>query len=154
MPAPLVVRCYDAAYAPEVQKFHLVLEDVSASHVQATVWPLPPVEAQCVQAIDCLAQLHAHWWDHASLAQDMGARPTEASMQQAFRRVEQTLPGFLDFLGDRLSKERRAVYERTLRVAPLLPWPRVSPGSRRTWYCSWHSRSGPTGGRWNSSSDN
>jgi len=120
MPAPLVVRCYDAVYAPEAKKFHLVLEDVSASHVQATVWPLPPVESQCVQAIDCLAQLHAHWWDHASLAQDMGARPTEASIQQAFRRVEQILPGFLDFLGDRLSQERRAVYEQALRVAPIL----------------------------------
>jgi hypothetical protein len=41
MPAPLVVRCYDAVYAPEAKKFHLVLEDVSASHVQATVWPVP-----------------------------------------------------------------------------------------------------------------
>ena len=45
MPAPLVVRCYDAVYAPEAKKFHLVLEDVSASHVQATVWPVPPVES-------------------------------------------------------------------------------------------------------------
>ena len=40
MPAPLVVRCYDAGYAPEAKKFHLVLEDVSASHVQATVWQI------------------------------------------------------------------------------------------------------------------
>ncbi len=120
MLAPLVVRCYDAVYAPETQKFHLVLEDMSASHFQATIWPLPPLQAQCVQAIDGLAQLHAHWWDHAGLAQDMGARPTEASMQQGFHWVEHTLPEFLDFLGDRLSRQRRAVYEHVLRVAPLL----------------------------------
>ena len=120
MPTLLVVRCYDAVYAPEAQKFHLVLEDVSASHFQATTRPLPPVESQCVQAIDGLARLHAHWWDDTSLAQDMGARPTETSIQQAFHRVEQTSPGFLDFLGDRLSRERRTVYEQALRVAPIL----------------------------------
>jgi hypothetical protein len=84
MPVPLVVCRYGAVYAPEAKKFHLVLEDVSASHLQATVWPLPPVESQCVQAIKCLAQLHAHWWDHTSLAQDMGARPTEIFIQRSF----------------------------------------------------------------------
>jgi len=47
MPAPLVGRCYDAVYAPEAKTFRLVLEDVSASHVQATSWPVPPVESQC-----------------------------------------------------------------------------------------------------------
>jgi hypothetical protein len=39
MPEPPVVRCYDAVYAPEAKKFHLVLEDVSASHFQ-TGWPV------------------------------------------------------------------------------------------------------------------
>jgi hypothetical protein len=120
MPAPLVVRCYDAVYAPEAQKFHLLLEDVSTSHGQATVWPLPPVESQCVQAIDCLAQMHAHWWDHVGLAQDIGARPTAASIQHGLRWVEHTRPGFLDFLGDRLSRQRRAVYDQVLQVAPAL----------------------------------
>jgi Ecdysteroid kinase-like family len=119
MPDPPVVRCYDAVYAPEAQKFHLVLEDVSASHFQ-TGWPVPPPQPQCAQAIDCLAKLHAHWWDHASLPQVVGARPTAASVQQLFSGVEHTLPGFLDFLGDRLSGTRCAVYAQALRVAPPL----------------------------------
>ena len=83
-PASLVVRCYDAVYAPEAKKVHLVLEDVSTSPFQATVWPLSPVESRCVQAINCLAQLHAHWWDHTSLAQHMGARPTEIFIRDLF----------------------------------------------------------------------
>jgi hypothetical protein len=85
MPAPLVVCRYGTVYAPEAKKFHLVLEDVSASHFQATVRLLPPVESQCVQAINCLAQLHVHWWDYTSLAQDMGSRPTEIFVQRSFQ---------------------------------------------------------------------
>ena len=119
MPDPPVVRCYDAVYVPEAQKFHLVLEDLSASHFQ-TDWPVPPLQPHCAQAIDCLAKLHAHWWDHASLTQAVGARPTAASVQQCWHWAEHTVPGFLDFLGDRLSGARRAVYEQALRVAPTL----------------------------------
>jgi thiamine kinase-like enzyme len=81
---------------------------------------VPPTQLLCEQVIDCLAKLHAYWWDHARLAQDIGARPTQASVEQAFRWAEQTLPEFLDFLGDRLSRERRAVYDQVLEAASTL----------------------------------
>jgi thiamine kinase-like enzyme len=116
MPDPPAVRCYDAAYSPEAKKFHLLLGDLSASHFQAG-WPVPPTQPLREQVIDCLAKLHVYRWDHTRLAQDIGARPTETSVQQAFRRVEQTLPEFLDFLGDRLSRERRAIYDQVLHAA-------------------------------------
>lgn len=60
--AHLVPRCYDAAYAEESGQFQLLLEDVSEMHYQ-TEWPLPPDLSACEQAIDCLATLHAHWWN-------------------------------------------------------------------------------------------
>jgi hypothetical protein len=77
MPDPPVVRCYDAVYVPEVRKFHLLLEDLSASHVQ-TDWPVPPLQPHGAQVIERLATLRAHWWDHAGLTQVVGARPTAA----------------------------------------------------------------------------
>ncbi len=119
MPDPPAVRSYDAAYSPEAKKFHLLLEDLSASHFQ-TGWPVPPTQLLCEQVIDCLAKLQAYWWDHARLAQDIGARPTQGSVEQAFRWAEQTLPEFLGFLGDRLSRERRAVYDQVLEAASTL----------------------------------
>jgi hypothetical protein len=119
MPNPPTVRCYDAACSPAAKKFHLLLEDLSASHFQ-TEWPMPPTQLLCEHVIDSLAKFHAYWWDHARLTQEIGVRPTETSMQRDFRWMEQTLPAFLDFLGDRLSRERRAIYDQVLQAASTL----------------------------------
>jgi hypothetical protein len=119
-----IVRCYDAAYQADPAAFHLLLEDLSQTHFQ-TPWPLPPLQPQCEQAVDCLAELHTHWWEHSRFGQDIGQNWSEADERESFRYLEQTLPRFIDFLGDRLSVVRRNLYEKVLPTLLALTLPRL-----------------------------
>jgi hypothetical protein len=42
MSARVVPRCFEALWEPDTKAWHLVLEDLTDSHVIATAWPLPP----------------------------------------------------------------------------------------------------------------
>src|SRR6516225_7915608 len=43
----LVPRCFDAVFDSETKEWHLLLEDLTDTHVIATTWPLPPSFEQC-----------------------------------------------------------------------------------------------------------
>ncbi|MBP6788035.1 MAG: phosphotransferase [Candidatus Promineofilum sp.] len=64
--APLV-RCYDAAYSEALRRYHLLLDDVSPTHVTAA--DKPPTLAYGLALAEGLAALHAHWWGAARLAE-------------------------------------------------------------------------------------
>lgn len=63
--APLL-RCYDAAWSPELMRYHILLDDVSATHVEARGQE-PTLEYGLALA-EALATLHARWWGAAGLA--------------------------------------------------------------------------------------
>lgn len=113
-PAGPLLRCFDAGQSPQTKAWHLLLEDVTNSHHIATEWPLPPTEPQCRAIVGVLARFHAAWWDARQ------AEPNMALMRDLYQR----LPGFLanlsDRLGDRLSADRRRIYERFLAAPPHL----------------------------------
>jgi aminoglycoside phosphotransferase (APT) family kinase protein len=75
---------------------------------------VPPPEPLCIAALECLARLHAAWWAHPRLGQDIGDALTEAALLELVMRVEQTVERFVAFLGDRLPLARRRVYDRLL----------------------------------------
>jgi hypothetical protein len=64
--APLL-RCYDAAYSQAEQCYHLLLQDVTATHVVG--WKKGPSLGYVQALADGLAAMHAHWWGSARLAQ-------------------------------------------------------------------------------------
>jgi hypothetical protein len=64
--APLI-RCYDAVYSEAKQRYHLLLDDVSESHVEAAQ-KAPTLEYGLALA-EGLAVLHAHWWGAQRLAE-------------------------------------------------------------------------------------
>lgn len=113
------IRCFAAAHAPASGAWHLLLEDVADTHTQ-TPWPVPPSQGVCEQAVDALAALHAHWWDHPRLEQDLGAPITAADVRRGIAEADRLVRGLLEFLGDRLSPDRRRVYERALAALPAL----------------------------------
>ena len=43
----LVPRCFEAHWDATTDQWHLLLEDLTDTHVIATVWPLPPTSEQC-----------------------------------------------------------------------------------------------------------
>ncbi|MBX3015186.1 MAG: DUF1679 domain-containing protein [Caldilineaceae bacterium] len=128
--AEQTVRCYDAQYASHPARFHLLLADMSATHTHAHP-PLPPTFDQLAQAVDCLAGLHAYWWDHPRFAQEIQPRyrQTEAAWCQVW---EAQLAGYLDFLGERLSNQRRTLYQTILPQVITLLVQREQSGRHRT----------------------
>jgi hypothetical protein len=123
-PSPPTVRCYDAAFSPATGHGHLLLDDWAKTHSHPT-WPLPPSVACCEQAVDALALLHAQWWDHPDLGQEIGTVLTESAVVEMMAGIAQQFARFADFLGDRLSGERRRVYEAVLSSS-LRPWKRLA----------------------------
>lgn len=108
-----LIRCYDAAYSSESGKSHLLLDDLSETHFQPES-PLPPSQLYCELAVECMAQLHAHWWEHPRLGKKIGKLFDESELSDFVGEVEKNVTGFMNFLGDGLSVERRRIYDRLL----------------------------------------
>jgi hypothetical protein len=85
--APLI-RCYDGIYSEERRCYHLLLDDVSESHVEAAV-KTPTLEYGLALA-EGLAVLHAHWWGAQRLAVAGAAVPGAAEIR---RFVDVAEPG-------------------------------------------------------------
>jgi thiamine kinase-like enzyme len=119
-----IIRCYDAAF--EDGRFHILMEDLQATHDPHPPSFLPPTIANAERIVDALAQFHAFWWDSERLG-EIGEIPSEESIKQAVAEDVALLSGFADFLGDRLSDERKKLLERagerllSLRMKRLIP---------------------------------
>jgi hypothetical protein len=112
-PAPF---CYDAAFSPDSGCSHLLFEDLSATHT-APVDELPLPLRDTERLVDALAVFHAHWWQHPRLQGDI-AELAEDVPGYVLGVARDRFPGFADVLADRLSTERRRLYERILAVWP------------------------------------
>ena len=64
--APLL-RCYDGRFSAALQRYHLLLEDVSQTHIEAV--DKTPTLAYGLALAEGLAVLHAHWWGAQRLAE-------------------------------------------------------------------------------------
>jgi aminoglycoside phosphotransferase (APT) family kinase protein len=122
--SPSVVRCLaaldDAAEYPNT----LVLEDLRATHDHRP-WPLPPSRQQAETAVDALAEVHAHWWDHADLGRSIGQSHTKVGLTSMVANIAALVPGFLDALDDAISLDNRRLYERVFSSS-LRPWLRLA----------------------------
>jgi hypothetical protein len=120
MPAGLVPRCFDSAWQAETRQWHLLLEDLTDTHEIATQWPLPPDEKLCRHMVRTLARFHAAWWDDPRLGGEIGTRLDAEAARQAMQRHAAAFERFADHLGDRLSRDRRELYERFFAATPGL----------------------------------
>jgi thiamine kinase-like enzyme len=120
-PAGLLLRCFDAVHSPQTKAWHLLLEDVTDSHRIATEWPLPPTEPQCRMIVGTLARFHAAWWDATKGSVSVVAPPDPAMVRDIYQRIEGFWANLSDRLGDRLSADRRWIYERFLAAPPHFP---------------------------------
>lgn len=120
-----VVRCYDAAYRhADVDQFHLLLADPSATtHRSYRYSAAPPTRAQCEMIVDALARLHARCWDDQRVKAGLDGQPpvewhTGLATEGFARWIDDTLPRFLDDLGERLPSSRQALYRHIGRHLP------------------------------------
>ena len=64
--APLL-HCYDGRYSPAIHRYHLLLEDVAASHMVAC--DKPPTLEYGLALAEAFAIVHARWWGAERLAE-------------------------------------------------------------------------------------
>jgi hypothetical protein len=81
--APLL-RCYDAGYSKDLGRYHLLLEDVSETHIEAA--ERTPILEYGLSLAEGLAVLHARWWGSERIAQ-AGAATHSASHIQRFVNI-------------------------------------------------------------------
>lgn len=129
MPGPPVVRCFDAVASADSPGSHLLLEDLSETHYQPEL-PVPPFARHCELCVEALAELHAFWWEHPWLGVKIGELFDESSLNELVALNRKALSGFFDYLGDRLSPQRRRAYERAIEFVPMF-WQRRLTAVRR-----------------------
>lgn len=118
-----IVRCYDGAFSAEQRRYHLLLDDLSASHVEAKT-KTPTLEYGLALA-EALACLHAHWWGAERIA-TAGDRLPNAEQIERFVAIAEPgaghiLPEFTDqlkphwpeALGELIERHPRAMIDRT-----------------------------------------
>jgi hypothetical protein len=120
MSSRLVPLCYEAHWDAATDSWHLLLENLADSHVIVTTWPLPPTQIQCERIVDAWARFHAAWWEDPRLGTSVGIWPESATIDRTVQDFAQAFAKFADGMGDRLSAERRALYERWPDAAPRL----------------------------------
>jgi hypothetical protein len=114
----LVPRRFDAAFDANTKAWHLLLEDLTATHVITTQWPLPPTIEEHKPMLGALARFHAGWWDDPRLGVPVGTWLDDSAMNQLLLKFAKLYESFADRLGDRLSPDRRDIYERFIASAP------------------------------------
>jgi Ecdysteroid kinase-like family len=83
-----LIRCYNAAYSEEKHRYHILLDDLSETHVEAAT-KAPTLEYGLALA-EGLAALHARWWGMQRL-EEAGAPIHSAKHIQRF--VDIAKPG-------------------------------------------------------------
>ena len=124
MPDPPVPRFYDAGFSRETGRSHLLLEDLSVTHRHAPD-PLAPPRASCEAAVDCLAGVHAHWWEHARLGAGVGRLLDDAGVRGLAEATAARYETFAGSLGGRLPRAWRETFERVIATFPR-PWARLT----------------------------
>ncbi len=122
MPDPPLVNCYAAVYQPESGRSHILLSDLSQTHFQPPS-PLPPERPACELAMDAMARIHAHWWEHTRLSKDLRkhslSKLNSFGLPHSLEETEAMFSKFVDYLGDRFSAAQRQIYERVLTAWPF-----------------------------------
>jgi len=90
-----VPRCIEGAFDPETNAYHLLMEDLGATHQNN--WQTTPTPAYVTQVAQEIARLHAYVWGREAIAQ-RGYTPTTAAGIQAL--IEETKPGLEPMLAE------------------------------------------------------
>ena len=129
--------CYDAAYSEETGVSHIILENISNTHGEVNWgWPLSPSKPHCEKAIDCMAELHAFWWDRPKL-KDLtkytsvyyywtNASFNEKEILRWFKDQNKKLKQFLKFLEDKISDKRIELFKTVFSLFPQLAYERIA----------------------------
>ena len=129
--------CYDVAFSEENGLSHIILEDLSTTHIEYddSSWPIPPSKLLIEKVVDCLAEFHLLWWDHKKL-QDLSKNSfvfytfkenslNEKEIISWFENESRALNRMLKFLGYRISDNRKELLETVFSIYPQEAYERI-----------------------------
>lgn len=124
MPDAPLPRYFDSAYSPTTGRTHLLLEDLSATHYHPPS-PLAATRAEYEMATDCLAQVHAYWWEHPQLGRGVGRLLSAAQVAEMARNAAANFTRFVAAHEAHLSIAQRELFARVIATFPR-PWVRLT----------------------------
>ncbi len=91
-PAFTVLPCYAGAYDSASGRAYLLFDDVSGTHADRHT--IDPTLTHEMQLIDGFAMLHAAWWEHPALGEDVGQAHTTDGLNRSLARVREKIAAF------------------------------------------------------------
>ena len=101
-----IPRCYDAQFSDTPRAYHILMDDLSATH--DNTWERPPTLERGCAAATALAALHAHWWGRERLRILGSDLPGRGDIDRYIGHIERGLTPLLAALGDGLDARWRA----------------------------------------------
>lgn len=99
--APLL-RCFDGQYSEALQRYHLLLQDVSQTHVK--VGEKEPTLAYGLALAEALATLHARWWGAQRLEEANAPIHDPGHIRRFVAIAEPGAGNIIEHLGDELEQ--------------------------------------------------
>jgi hypothetical protein len=96
-----LVRCYDAAYSAQKQRYHVLLDDLSQTHVERAA--KPPTLEHGLALAEGLAAMHAHWWGARRLAEAGESLPSAEQIKRFVGIAEPGAGHIIGYCPDRLA---------------------------------------------------
>jgi hypothetical protein len=106
--APLL-KCYEAAYSADINRYHILLEDVAETHIEAA--EKEPTLEYGLALAKGLAILHARWWGKKRLAEAKAPIHDSAYIQNFVQVAE---PG-MEHIVSQFSSELKPHWGRLMR---------------------------------------
>jgi thiamine kinase-like enzyme len=111
------LRCYDVVVSPETGESHFLFEDLTESHF--TLQDLFPAEKNHRdQVIDAFAQLHAFWWEHPRLGQDVGELLSNEKIDRFLYTVQKRYPQLLLDMNNKLHPSQEKILRKVTEMWP------------------------------------
>ncbi len=110
LPNAPIPKCYDAQYSANPRKYHILMEDLSATH--RNNWNIMPTLGHGYAVADALAAMHAHWWGADRLHTIGSPIPGPVEIERYIAHIQRGLLPMLDHLGNAIdSTWRRALID-------------------------------------------
>jgi HEAT repeat protein/thiamine kinase-like enzyme len=100
LPNAPIPRCYHARYSAEPRRYHLLVEDLSATHQPA--WQQTPTLPYAQALAEAMATLHNHWWGAERLQAGNHPLPDEATIGRYLANIQPGLESLLAEMGTTL----------------------------------------------------
>jgi hypothetical protein len=95
-----IPACYDARYSDEPRGYHILMDDLTATH--RNNWDVAPTLAHGCAVAEALVALHAHWWDAARLPEIDAKLPGAPEIRRYIDAVQPGLEPLLEDVADEI----------------------------------------------------